>query len=86
MIDISPYQERLLLCKEWLHLKIDGTLPLIGGAENEKVFIDIECVPKVSWEEAIRLYDQTGILFWNPNVPNNMHPASFDEYCMLRIK
>jgi hypothetical protein len=85
MIDITPYQERLQLCKEWLHLKIDGILPLIGDAGNEKLFIDIGCIPKVSWDEAIRLYEQTGNMFWNSNVPNNMHPASFEEYCNYKL-
>lgn len=61
--------------------KIDGTLPLTGNKGTELFMIDIGAIPKVSWEKAIEIYDQTGVLFWNSDVPNNMHPVSFEEYC-----
>lgn len=86
MINIEPYQNRLKLCYEWICHKIDGTLPLIGDKEKQPFYIDIGAIPKVSWEEAVRIYEQTGVLFWNANVPNNMHPASFEEYCEFNIK
>lgn len=84
MIDISPYQERLQLRKEWLHLMIDGALPLASSRGGEGVFIDIGVVPKLSWDEVIRMYDQTGVLYWNSNASLDLRPVSFDEYCKLK--
>lgn len=81
MIDISLYQRRLELAKQYIGHKIDGTLPLIGGNKTEPFVIDIGCIPQVAWEEAIKIYDQTGLLFWNSNVPNDVRQVTFEEYC-----
>lgn len=81
MIDISLYQRKLELAKEWLFHKIDGTLPMIGYNETMSFVIDVGCIPKISWDEAISIYEQTGVLFLNAKVPNSTHPATFEEYC-----
>jgi len=80
MINIALYQHRLELANEWMCHNIDGTLPLIGVLDR-KILINIDAVPKISWEDIVRIYDQTGIMFHDPNPSHNMHPVSFEEYC-----
>jgi hypothetical protein len=83
LIDVIPYQRKLELANEWVCHKIDGTLPLIG-ASGRGIFIDMDAIPKnkMSWDEIVRIYDQTGVMFFDSNPDRmNMHPVSFEEYC-----
>lgn len=86
MIDITPYQLRLELCKEWFCHKIDGTLPLIDfNYSEEKAYrIDLSVVPELSWDKVMDIYNQTGFMFWRE--ATNMRQVTFEEYCKYKIK
>lgn len=87
MIDISPYQYRLEMLKEWMANKIDGTLPFTFNKSND-FWIDISCVPEIAWQDAIRIYEQTGVLFYSKKPDHGgMRPVEFHEYLeMIKIK
>lgn len=85
MINIQPYLQRLELCKEWLFHKIDGTLPLKHDQSGTMVAINIGAVPKMSWDEVIRTWEQTGVMFYRDDPFENMRPVTFEEYCEFKI-
>lgn len=85
MIDISSYQQRLELAKEWMFHKIDGTLPMIGNKGVVLFIVDIGYPPRVSWEEAMIAYEQCGVLYWNSNIPSDMRPVTIEEYCEYNL-
>lgn len=80
MIDITEYQQKLEWCYEWMAHKIDGSLPWVSDRSTNEPLIDITVVPNVSHEDVIRIFEQTGVMFWSAR-RNDMHPASFEEYC-----
>jgi hypothetical protein len=84
LIDVTPYQQRLELCKEWMYNKIDGILPLKHEQSGTMVAINIGVVPKMSWEEVLRLWGQTGIIVYRHDPFEKLRPVTFEEYCELK--
>lgn len=80
MINIQLYQQRLEWLKEWMDGKIFGTLP-----ENMMhVAIEVECVPKLSIEQIMVIYNQTGTIFFTttkPEMVTTYRVMNFEEYC-----
>lgn len=76
MINIDPYLQRLEWLKEWIVGIIDGDV--------FPVLMDISAIPiKTDIEEIMRIYRQTGVLFYRGFFECKSTPlfANFDEYC-----
>lgn len=79
MIDITPYQQKLILLKEWLDKKMDGTLPAM-------VEFNIEAVMNYSMEDILRIYRQTGMVYYSrPVMTTKLSILTFEDYCANKL-
>jgi hypothetical protein len=61
MIDVSPYINKLEVLKEYMALRID---------RPRMWLLDMGSLPWLSWEEVMRIYDQTGFYYYNSQPPS----------------
>ena len=82
MIDITSFQIKLELLKEFISMKIDNNIPCICK-EHKNYIIDTSCIPEMPIEDIITLYDQTGLMFWNQlrrDDGSSYRIMNFDDY------
>lgn len=80
MIDVSEFEFKLTLLRQYMFAKIDGHVP---QKKHCSFLRDIGAVPELPWEEVIRIYNQTGILFYRED--DNLCDVTFDEYCTYKM-
>lgn len=86
MIDTSIHQFKLELLRQYIFAKIDGHLPKIGASKMGSVVMVLNTMPVafMSPDDIIRLYAQTGIMFWSSNKEHERE-VTFEEYCEYKL-